>query len=161
MIILTLVQQFRSGITIASHAIGNIKEYQLLNAPFQLLALPIGYYFLYKGYPAYSIMLSIIFIEIIIVFLNILFFKKLTNYSPLIYIKDVLIACSFSFVLGFGINYLIHTYILYSFEDYLRVLLLFPLSIISYLILIYKLNLNNKEKEKLTTIIHKIKGKFC
>jgi O-antigen/teichoic acid export membrane protein len=149
MIILTLVQQFRTGVTIATHAIGKIKEYQLFNAPLQLLALPLGFLFLKFDYPAYSVIIAIIIIETLVVFLNIIFFKKLTDFSPITYLKTVviksLISLSITYLLIYGINY----YVLSGLDDLKRVLIIFPLSIIVYPILIYFISLDYFEKLKL------------
>lgn len=159
MIILTLIQQFRSGITIATHAIGKIKEYQFFNAPVQLMSLPLGYFLLYIGLPSYYIVIAVIFVESITVFLNILFFKKLTQFSPLKYIKDVLLNCSLSFLLSLVLVYVIQALLNEVVEDYFRVILIFPISMMLYAIIIYFFNFNIEEKSKIKIIMNSLLAK--
>lgn len=159
-ILLTLIQQLRSGITIATHAIGKIKEYQFFNAPVQLLSLPFGYFLLYLGYPAYSIILAVIFIETIIVFLNIIFFKKMTDYNIFLYIKSVLISCILSLSVSLLLLFFIKNYVFSDFQTGLRVIFVVILSLIIYPATIYFLSLSTKEKSKLKKVITIIKSKF-
>lgn len=159
-IILTMIQQLRSGVTIATHAIGRIKEYQLFNAPFQLLSLPLGYCFLYFNYPAYSIVLAVILIESIIVGLNIIFFKRLTNYSPMLYLKKVVGNCLFSL----GISYLfllaVKNYLLEDFPIEFRVVFVVFLALCFYPLSIYLLSLDSRERSWVKVIVNKVILKF-
>lgn len=159
-IILTIIQQLRSGVTIATHAIGKIKEYQFFNAPVQLLSLPLGYSLLYLGYPAYSIILAVISIETIIVFLNILFFKKLTNFSPLLYIKEVLVNCLFSLGVSYLFLFSLKKYLFVSLYPGLRVLCMVTLSMLVYPCIIYFFSLKDDERKKIKSLLIQLKSKF-
>ena len=160
MILLTFIQQFRSGITVASHAIGKIKEYQLFNAPVQLLSLPLGYMFLFLGYSAYFILIAVLIIESIAVFLNILFFKKLTRFSPWQYVKDVIIINSISFLISFALIYLFNFSLKTLLPEYMRILIIFPVSILFYAMVIYFLSLKKEERQKVNEIFQFVKEKF-
>lgn len=93
LIILTSLTQLSIGITISAHALGNIKRYQKYCAPIQILALPIGYITLQMGFPAYSIIIVFICIELIVLPISIWFFYKSTGCSIRTYLKTVIIPC--------------------------------------------------------------------
>jgi Na+-driven multidrug efflux pump len=160
MILLTIVQQYRSGITIATHAIGKIKEYQLLNSPIQLLSLPIGYLVLKLGYPAYSILLVVLIIEVITLIVNIFFFKKLTGYSRAKFLLDVVFKSLVCLILAFFITH----YIKYFFLNEINVLIRFIIVSISsfsiFLMTVYFLSLNKVEKNIIKNFALKIKKRF-
>lgn len=159
-IVLTLLQQFRTGILISTHAIGKIKEYQFFNAPVQLLSLPLGYVFLKIGYPPYSIIIASLIIEVIIVFLNILFFKKLTNYLPIDYLKKVVLTCSLSLIITYLSLYLINTYILMYLDPFLRLITLTIVSSLLFGLVVFTIGLNDFEKKKVYELIKSFKNKF-
>jgi O-antigen/teichoic acid export membrane protein len=160
-IILSVIQQFRTGILIATHSIGKIKEYQLFNAPVQLLSLPLGYLFLYLGYPFYSIILATIFIEIIIVFLNIFFFKKLTAYPPLDYVKNILLNGTLILLITYFTGYYVGTSLPLELP-FLKLIITTVLCTLLFSYLIYCWSLNefekNKIKEIFTGVLSKLKS---
>ena len=159
-ILLTIIQQLRSGVTIATHAIGKIKEYQFFNAPVQLLSLPFGYLFLFLGYPAYSIILAVISIETIVVFLNILFFKKLTNFSPLLYIREVVVNCLFSLGVSYLVLFSLKKYLFVSLDPEFRVLCMVILSMLVYPSIIYFFSLKDNERKKIKNLLIQLKSKL-
>ncbi|NAS11513.1 MATE family efflux transporter [Poritiphilus flavus] len=152
----TLIQQFRLGITIASHAVGNIKEYQFYTAPMQLLTLPIGYLVLKLGYASYSILWVTLIIEVVTVVLNIVFFKKLTKYKPAEFVKRVIINCLLSLGIVAGGMYVLDIFFLNSLEELPRFLIIVPLTAISYALAVYVVSFNRSEKQKVRLVIGKL-----
>jgi hypothetical protein len=146
MILLTIIQQYRTGITMATHAIGNIKEYQLLNAPIQLLSLPIGYLFLKIGYPAYSILVIVIVIEIITLVINVFFFKKLTGYSRWKYSMDVIFKSSICLIFSLSIGLFIKIFLMEDSNNLLRFFILSLITVVSFLTTIYFISFKENEK---------------
>jgi Na+-driven multidrug efflux pump len=146
MILLTIIQQYRTGITMATHAIGNIKEYQLLNSPIQLLSLPIGYLVLKMGYPAYYILVVVIIIEIITLITNIFFFKKSTGYSKWKYSIDVIFKSSICLIFSFILSFFIKKYLMEDFNKLLRLLVLTATSMVTFLVTIYFVSFKENEK---------------
>lgn len=156
MILLTVIQQYRTGVTMATHAIGKIKEYQLLNSPVQLLSLPIGYILLKIGYPAYSILVVVIIIEICTLLINVFFFKKLTGYSRWKYSVNVIFKSLICLFFSFALSFTIRKYLFEDFNDLLRLLLMAVLSLVSFLTTIYFISLNKSEKLILLKFIKKL-----
>lgn len=155
-IILTLILQLRTGITTATHAIGNIKKYQLLNSPIQLLSLPIGYMLFSYHYPPYSIILVSILTESIVLFLSINFFARLTNYSAINFHTNVLFPCIFILVV---------TYLTFSVSSkiscsYLFKSILFLLTACFYFGLVFFIGLNKNEKNKAIELINNLRYKL-
>lgn len=89
-ILLTLVNQLSIGLQTAVQAIGKIRWYQIGVGSLILLTLPGGYVLLKNGFPAYSVLVLAICIEIAAVFFRILFLKFLTNMSMLQYSYKVI-----------------------------------------------------------------------
>lgn len=155
-IILTLILQLRTGITTATHAIGDIKKYQLLNAPIQLLSLPIGYLLFHYNYPPYSIILVSIITESIVLFISINFFARLTKYSTLDFYKNVLFPCTLILI----VTYL--TFDIFSGIScsYFFKSILFLFTAVVYLGLVFFIGLNKHEHDKAIEIVNHLGNKF-
>jgi hypothetical protein len=156
-LILTLLQQLRAGITISSHAIGNIRKYQLYSATPQLFALPFGYLILYMGNPAYFILIVVVLIEIITIALNIIFFKTSTGYSMMEYLNKVILKCIFSLLPVFLAIFIIDNFLLAETNPVLRFFIITPLSVLLYCSAIFFLGLSVFEKDKILKLALKLK----
>ena len=64
-LIMAVINQFSAGIMSAFQATGRIKVYQLVVGSLLLINIPIGYFLLKYGLPAYSILISAIIVDII------------------------------------------------------------------------------------------------
>lgn len=155
-ILLTLILQLRTGITTAVHAIGNIKKYQLLNSPVQLLNLPIGYILFNYDYPPYSIIVVSIITEGIVLMISINFFAKLTGYSGIRFFKNVLFPCFFILIT----TYLIVSTLSSVNQSYLHKLILFILSSCVYLGLFFFIGLDKNEKNKINILANSLRFKL-
>lgn len=83
---------------------GNIKSMCLIIGTVHLFVLPISYLVLWLNYPAYSVYIVSLFIELILLFIRLSILCKLIKESVLIYIKNVVLrilpALIISFLVG-------------------------------------------------------------
>lgn len=86
-----MANQLTVGLQSAIQATGRIKAYQSVVGGIQLLNLPIAYLFLKSGFPPYSVLVSIVFIEILACILRLLFLKIKAGLSILEYFKRVIL----------------------------------------------------------------------
>lgn len=86
----SLVVTFSGPLSIAAQATGKIRGYQMFMGSFLLLNLPIAYILFHIGYPAYySILISII-IESFLLFMRLLFLKRMIKLQISVYFGKVL-----------------------------------------------------------------------
>lgn len=159
-LILMLLRQLTVGVIISAHAIGDIKKFQLMTSPIQLLSLPIGYLLFYLGYPAYSIIFLMIFLEMVSIFLRVFYYKKAVSLSKLTYFKNVILKSSFSFVICFVLVYFLKYSLTFLDSKYLAAVIVFGFSMLSYPIFFYFLSLNNIEKIEIDKYLTSFKNKF-
>lgn len=155
-ILMTLVIQLRSGITIATHAIGKIKSYQLINSPIQLFTLPIGYLLFTYGFPPYSIVLVALLTEGTVLLISIYFFSNMTSYSSTLFYKNVILRC---------ISVLAITYGFIKFASPFGSSYFFKLSIIIisslfFCVLVFLIGLDKNEKISVKEMLYYLKQKF-
>lgn len=161
-LLLSYIQQFRTGVTTATHARGNIKQYQLFNAPIQLIALPLGYLLLWMGFPSYYIILGAIFVELIAVVFNIIFFKKMTSFGILNFLNLVIFPGVFPLLIVISLSYFFNFLIFGNpLNDTLSEVSITSLfSIAVYMFSAYLFSLDKIEKNKMKTIFVHLKEKF-
>jgi Na+-driven multidrug efflux pump len=158
-ILLTFFIQLRVGIISSVHAIGHIKSYQLISTPLELLTLPVGYIYLYWGYPAYSILIVSLIIEILTLLVNMIFFKRMTGYPIIKYIQNTFLYTSTPLIISSILIVLVYNFVT-SFE-YLRVISILLVSILIYPCLIYIMTLNSVEKDGIKRIVFSIYNKIA
>ncbi|MEJ5961325.1 lipopolysaccharide biosynthesis protein [Pedobacter immunditicola] len=156
-LVLTLINQLSVGIMSAVVAIGKIKYYQIVAGSIMLLTLPIGFVFLKIGYPAYSILLVSIFLEILNTIFRIYYFNFLTSYPLLKFMKEVFISCFVPFTLTFLTVYFAHSQMNSSF---FRVVVICATTTIIYFPLIYFIGSKNEEKRRINELFTNIKFKI-
>ncbi|WAC13228.1 hypothetical protein [Dyadobacter pollutisoli] len=86
----TLFNQLTVGLQSAIQARGNIKLYQVLVGTLLILNLPIAYYLLYLGKPAFWVLASYCSMEAIACICRLLFANKLLGLKLMTYIKHVI-----------------------------------------------------------------------
>ncbi len=86
----TLINQLTIGLQSALQATGKIKFYQIVVGSLILLNLPIAYFLLKLGYPAYSALISYIVIEFFACSFRIYFLKKVGGLSISDYFDKVI-----------------------------------------------------------------------
>lgn len=155
-IVLTLVLQLRSGVTMAVHAIGNIKKYQLMNSPVQLLVLPVGYILFRYGFPPYSIVMVSIFVEMMVLILSINFFNKLTSYPVVHFYKKVIFPCAAVFMISYFFDALLsglNSSVFYK-------LFIGACTALVYGGLVYFIGLEKVERSKMIILVNSVKAKM-
>jgi O-antigen/teichoic acid export membrane protein len=155
-ILMTLVIQLRSGITIATHAIGKIKSYQLINSPVQLFTLPIGYLFFMYGFPPYSIILVALLTESIVLLISIRFFYNMTNYSSILFYKNVVFRCLSVLVITYSFLKFVSIY----GNSYFFKLSTILISSLIFCFLVFFIGLDRNEKESVKEMFYYLKQKF-
>jgi O-antigen/teichoic acid export membrane protein len=149
-LISTLISQMSSGLKTAIQATGNIRLYQGVVGTTILLNLPIAIFLLYKGFPAYSVMLSSLIIEIISFTLRLKIVSFKTGLSISIFMNQVvykvLTIGLFSSILVSIPHFLLN-------EGFLRLILVICIGLSSTSILIWIFGFSQDEKNILIKII--------
>lgn len=103
-LIMTIVYQFSTGIMSAIQAAGDIKKYQLTMGSIILMNLPLSYLFLKLGFPAYSVTIGFVLLEILSLVVRIRMSKLLIGMPSGNFVKKVIVPTllyiSLSFVCG-------------------------------------------------------------
>jgi len=154
---ITLLNQLGSGLPIILQAVGDIKWYQIIVGSLILLILPIGYLFLYLGYPPYTILVVSFFIEIPALFLRLYFAKLYGELSIVVYVKKVVVRTVPILILTLFFALLAHNF---TNNELLRFILTIIVSIIIMPFLVYKIGLSRTEREKIVYHISKLKKKL-
>lgn len=151
MIINALIDSLLSGIPAAIHATGKIKYFQIILSITSLISLPIAYILFKIGFPPASILVIYIVTSLINVIFCQILLKKLINFDVKYFMRISYL--KILYVLAFvSPLFLIRN----LFNDGLpRFLLLSFFSIIWFLIAVYKVGLENREREIISTILSK------
>lgn len=158
-LVVTLIQQLRNGITIVAHAKNELKKFQLINTPIQLMCLPLGYLFLKQGFEPYYVLIAIIFIEVIAVLINIVFLTKVTTIKYGHFLYTVVLKNIGIFGLTYGLSFCGHLYFSKFFNNFLLLILSSGLSVTIYVSLFF-LFLSSSEMESLRKLFLKLKQKI-
>lgn len=153
-VLITLLNQLGSGLPIILQAVGNIKLYQIIVGSLLLLIIPIGYFFLYLGYPPYSILLVSFFIEIPALFLRLFFAKRYGGLSIILYLKRVV----FKTIPVLAITFIIS--ILPAFlidNELIKFVSTTVISTTVMLFLVYKIGLSKGERKIIINQLNKLR----
>ena len=149
----TLILQLTVGIQSAMQSVGKIKFYTLIVGGNMFLNLPIAAALLLIGLPAYSVLISFIFIEIINLFLRLYFAKKIAGLS----IKEYCDRVFFKVFLPI-LTYIITCWLIVHFLNLnFRFLITIFVSILVFITSIYFLGLCEDEKLLVTNMVNKLK----
>jgi O-antigen/teichoic acid export membrane protein len=133
-----------------AQATGKIRLYQSISSVIILLNLPISYIVLKFGYPAYSVMIIAICIACITFIARLLIVKYLITYSLIQFIKRVIIpifnVSILSLVIPLSFFFLIK-------ESFFRLCLIICISILTTSTFIYKIGLNDEERQYVKIIL--------
>ncbi|WP_299396376.1 MATE family efflux transporter [uncultured Gelidibacter sp.] len=153
-ILITLLNQLGSGLPIILQAVGNIKWYQIIVGSLILLIIPIGYLFLYLGYPPYTILIVSFLIEIPALLLRLYFAKLHGGLSIITYLQKVVVRTIPILILTIGISLLVHSI---TNNEITRFVLTLVTSTSVLIFLVYQIGLSKSEKTKIVNQIIKIK----
>ncbi|HWK98671.1 MAG TPA: MATE family efflux transporter [Parapedobacter sp.] len=159
MVVLTLVQQFSMGIMAATQATGRIKTYQLVVGTVQILTVPFSYWALKMGYPATSVMIIALGLEVVATCFRIYYFNVITHYPTFKFLKEVMLVPLFPAVLAF---FCISFYWenINSGGSIMSLMSFFTFSAVLYSGLIYIVGTSSKEKEMVGAILKTLTGKL-
>lgn len=138
-------------------ATGKIKYYQMILGTFICLSLPISYFFLKLGYQPEMVFYILIVITFLSLVIRMFFVRKLLGFSPLVFIKKVIIpasiVCLGLFFIYSGIkNYLA---INLSVDNIGSLIVNLICSVIIVLIVVLVGGVNKNEKKKILNFIRR------
>lgn len=139
----TMINQLTIGLQSALQATGKIKFYQIVVGCLILLNLPLAYFLLKLGYPAYSALISYIIIELFACSFRIYFLKKVGGLSISEYFEKVIFREVIPVISSIFICYLITS----NFSGSYRFLITTTSSSIIFILSAYFAGLCDDEKE--------------
>lgn len=156
-LITTWINALAKPLGIASLATGKIRLYEGTVATLKLLILPIAYFCLKMGFPAFSVFIVHFCIECITYTMNILISRHLVHFSLRQYIKEVL----FKLVIVTTLALVIPIVIYFTMqENIVRFFVLSFASVCTSLVVIYYFGLTNGEKQFVISKVSDLKTKF-
>lgn len=152
----SLVVSLSGILSMSALASGKIKNYQLTMGGILLLNLPIAYVLFLVGFPAYAVLIVSIAIEIILLFLRLLFLRSLIKLSFKLYFVRVIIPVFSTSVAVAIICYFINEcFPPIGVSNFICSTTLYALSTS---ILVFLIGLNKSEKSKILSLV---KTKVC
>jgi len=148
------VMLLSAGIQTVFDALGKVKEYHTWVSLILLLNLPIGYLFFYLDFPAYTIIIIGMLLELCSLQVRLILLQKHVAFSIVAFYKDAVIKTLFPTVV-LAIVLFFYGYL--PVHSYTKVVLSFGTTLVFYPILIYKFALDSKQKELLVGLLDKIK----
>lgn len=139
----TMINQLTIGLQSALQATGNIKFYQIVVGSLIICNLPIAYFLLKLGYPAYSALISYIVIEILACSFRVYFLKKVGGLSISEYFAKVILREIIPIISSIFICYLITS----NYSGSYRFLFTMVSSSIIFISSVYFVGLCDDEKE--------------
>lgn len=153
-LILSLVYQYSTGLMNAIQAVGNVRNYFIVMSLLIITNLPISYYILNNGYPAYYCIFVMIVIEAISFCTRLMMAKKLVGFPISLYIKNVLIPTLFTVFVSFLFGYVAH--ISFS-ETWIRLIVVCLVYAIVYILCSWICLIEEQHKSQIQTMIHKFR----
>jgi O-antigen/teichoic acid export membrane protein len=153
-IIMQLVYQFSSGIALAIDAVGKIKQYRIVLSSVLLLNIPFAYIMLRIGLPPYSVLITMIIVEMLCFFVRLYYANKLATFP----VKDYFDKCFYPVIITIIISFIVGLIIMFLLKPSLfRVLLVILFTFISTSIGGYFGVLSHKER----TVIRSFGNNIC
>lgn len=136
----------------AAHATGNIKLYQSSVGTMTILNVPISYVFLKLGYSPLIVFYISLVIAVICFFMRLWIVRQLMEFPVMEYIVKVfgtcLIVCSMSLILPLAAHLTLE-------ESLISVIMVCLVSLLSSMVSVYFIGMDNKEKQFVWNIINK------
>lgn len=138
----TMINQLTIGLQSALQATGKIKSYQIVVGSLIIFNLPIAYFLLKLGYPAYSALISYIIIELFACSFRVYFLKKVGGLSISEYFAKVIFREIIPIISSISVCYLITS----NFGGSYRFLITTASSSIIFISSVYFIGLCDDEK---------------
>lgn len=136
----------------AAHATGNIRLYQSSVGTMTILNVPISYIFLKLGYSPLTVFYISLAISVICLFMRLWIVRRLMEFPVMEYIIKVfgtcLMVCAMSLILPLAAHVMLE-------ESFMSVVMVCLISLISSIVGIYFIGMDNKEKQFVWEIINK------
>jgi O-antigen/teichoic acid export membrane protein len=142
MIINALVESLKSGIPAVVQASGKIKWFQIFNSTLLLLGLPITFLLFKFDYPPHYSITVYIIISVINILINIILLKKIINFDVKFLIKTSYFRACVVILSVLPLFFIVSIFD----EGLMRFIITVILSIAYYLIVVYFIGLENKER---------------
>lgn len=139
----SIINQMSTGLKTAVQATGKIKLYQAVVGSTILLILPLAYLLLEMGYPPYAVIIAGTFIEIISLYLRLVIVRRITGMDIGDFAKEIILKAGIITVVAVAVAYL-PVYLMSP--GFLRLTLVLIISFLSSVILIWKIGLNDHER---------------
>lgn len=146
------VMLLSAGIQTVFDALGKVREYHTWVSVLLLLNLPIGYLFFSLDFPAYTIIIVGMTLELCSLQVRLILLQKHVAFSIGAFYKDAVVKTLFP-TLVLAIILFFYGYL--PLHSYAKVVLSFGTTLVFYPILIYKLALDSKQKEVLVGLLAK------
>lgn len=147
----TLVNQLTVGLPSAVQATGKIKIYQAVVGSIWLLNVPLAYILLKIGLSAYSVLISLVGIELIACLFRLFFAKKITNLSIREYFNRVFLKEFIPVLASILVCCIITHFFIFEF----RFIVTCIVSMLIFLMCVYCTGLCKDEKKLIDEILHK------
>lgn len=141
-----LIETFHSASLMAYHAIGKIKLGNIVGGTLMMLALPISYFVLKMGAPAYSAFIVILIVNSTQMFWGWMIIHRYEKYSYFRLIKDVYIPVLIVTCVSMVAPFIIHNYLE---QGWLRFLLLVLVSEIIIGVSVYYIAISKENRKKI------------
>ena len=136
----------------AAHATGNIRLYQSSVGTMTILNVPISYIFLKLGYSPLMVFYISLAIAVICLFMRLWIVRRLMEFPVMEYIVKVfgtcLMVCAISLILPLAAHLMLE-------ESFISVVMVCLISLLSSIVGIYFIGMDNKEKQFVWEIINK------
>lgn len=149
-LIFSLTEIFHFVLIMPFHAIGKMKLGNSLNGTIMILALPISYFFLKKGFPAYSVFIVLIVINLIVTLNGWIIVHSYSPFSISVFLKKVLLRCAVVTISSVIVPTLIVYYIKIG---WLRFFLVCALTLLSVVVNSLYLGMDKIERKKIVSIL--------
>ena len=136
----------------AAHATGNIRLYQSSVGTMTILNVPISYIFLKLGYSPLMVFYISLAIAVICLFMRLWIVRRLMEFPVMEYIVKVfgtcLMVCAISLILPLAAHLMLE-------ESFISVVMVCLISLLSSIVGIYFIGMDNKEKQFVWEVINK------
>lgn len=151
-IAISTIDSMASPLMTAAHATGNIKLYQSSVGTMTILNIPISYVFLKFGFSPLTVFYISLVIAIICLFMRLWIVRRLMDFPVREYVIDVFGTCMLVCLLSVILPMVAH---LYLNENFISVITVCCLSVLSSGVCIYFFGMDKKEKAFVIEIISK------
>ncbi len=149
-LIFSLTEVFHLVLIMPFHAIGRMKLGNSLNGTIMILSLPVSYYLLKFGLPAYSVFIVLIIINLIVTFNGWLIVHSYSPFSVKQFLKGVLLRCT---AVGMLSSLCPTILVIYMQDGWIRFLVLCVTTLLAVLISAFFLGIDVEERQMLLKFI--------